>query len=56
MKRVMSFVAGIIGTVVSAFISFFYGYLVLALITILAGGKYFGESRNQLLGFCLHLN
>ncbi len=39
MKRVMSFVAGIIGTVVSAFISFFYGYLVLALLTILAGGN-----------------
>lgn len=51
MKRVMSFVAGIIGTVVSAFISFFYGYLVLALLTILAGGNISGNPTTNFLVF-----
>lgn len=51
MKRVMSFVAGIIGTVVSAFITFFYGYLVLALLTILAGKNISGNPATNFLVF-----
>ena len=51
MKRVMSFVAGIIGTVVSAFITFFYGYLVLALLTILVGGNISGNPAVNFLVF-----